>query len=94
MSDANLIAAGGKVAWSIEQAILANGSSAADKVRAGLSEADVKALAAYRDHQLATIVAQVEDSPQGANIRWQAALRAYETHVSNVLASTITGAKK
>jgi hypothetical protein len=94
MPDAKLIADGGKVAYIIHQAMANGGTSAANQVRAKFSEADIRALAAFRDHELATLVAQVEDSPQGADIRWQAALRAYDTHVSNVLAQTITGAKK
>ncbi|GFZ85141.1 hypothetical protein [Sphingobium fuliginis] len=94
MPDPKLIAEGGKVAYAIHQAMTDGGIVGADRARSQLSEADIRALAAFRDHQLATLVAQVEDSPQGAEIRWQAALRAYDAHVSNVLATTISGAKK
>lgn len=94
MPDPKLIAEGGRVAYAIHTAMANAGVTGADRVRAEMSEADVRALGAFRDHQLATLVAQVEDSPEGAEIRWQAALRAYDTHVSNILAATITGAPK
>ena len=94
MPDAKLIAEGGRVAHAIHTAMANGGHTAANRVRAEMSESDIRALAAFRDNQLATLVAQVEDSPEGAEIRWQAALRAYDTHVSNVLAATITGAKE
>lgn len=94
MPDPKLIAKGGQVAYTINQAMANGGIASANKARAAMSEADIRALAAFRDHQLATLVAQVEDSPEGAEIRWQAALRAYDAHVSNVLAATIHGAKK
>lgn len=94
MPDPKLIADGGKVAYAIHQAMTNGGTPAANRARAELTEADIRALAAFRDHELATLVAQVEDSPQGADIRWQAALRAYDAHVSNALAKTISGAEK
>ncbi|PSO12616.1 MULTISPECIES: hypothetical protein [unclassified Sphingobium] len=94
MPDPELIAAGAKLAAKVERAMQAEGTAAANHVRAAMSEGDIEALAAFRDHQLATLVAQVEDSPEGAQIRWQAALRTYDQHVTSRLAATINGVQK
>lgn len=91
MPDAKLVADGCKVAWTIESAIQSQGAAAANRVREALSAEDVRALAAYREHQLGTLVAQVEDTPEGAEIRWKAALRAYDAYVTKMLTASIEG---
>lgn len=90
MTEAEKIAAGGKLSLELSQAQLL-GASVANRRRAEMSAQDVAALSAFRDHQLQLLVAQVEDSDEGAAIRWQVARDVYARHVEQALVAAMKG---
>lgn len=59
--------------------------------RSTLSADDQAALAQYRELQLATAIAEVEESEAGANIRHQEAQNAYRALVAQHFASQLKG---
>ena len=62
--------------------------------RQSLNAADHSALAAFREHQLTTLIAQVEESQDGAVIRAEEAKNAYRQLVADHFAKQIQGASK
>jgi hypothetical protein len=91
MVDADMIAAGRSLAHEILSKTDQGGFSAANQFRASMSIEDRAALSAFRDHELMTIVGQVEDSETGAAIRWEAAKTAYAALVSKSITAVLEG---
>lgn len=85
MANAQQIDAGRKLAGDLAEALEFGGNVAANQIRSRMSQQDMDALFAFREHELATIVALVEDSPDGAAIRWEAAKQVYANQVSDAI---------
>lgn len=90
MADAQQILNGGRIASDLTAANL---NGVANQFRAKMSAADIEALDAFRAHQLQTIIADIEDSEEGARIRWQAAKDAYAAHCTKAITASLQGVK-
>lgn len=80
---ANLVEDGRDVAHRLAKA----GSNVAEVIEA-LSDAEVGALEAFRSHQMNALVARVEASDEGADIRWAAAKAVYRASLAEHLCVT------